>query len=77
MECVYLSLQMETEQVMTETAQSLQFEPTLPNGVDEKEKENAKEKSSTVVQDDLSAIEDEEVLDKMVCFHYKKNMMYS
>lgn len=59
-------IMMETEQVMTETAQSLQFEPTLPNGVDEKEKENAKEKSSTVVQDDLSAIEDEEVLDKML-----------
>ncbi|XP_078277607.1 smoothelin isoform X2 [Rhinoraja longicauda] len=59
-------IMMETEQAMTEVAQSLQFEPTLPNGVDTKEKENAKEKNSKVVQDDLSAIEDEEILDKML-----------
>ncbi|XP_051888076.1 smoothelin isoform X2 [Pristis pectinata] len=59
-------IMMETEPVMTEAAQSLQFEATLPNGVEEKEKENAKEKSSKVIQEDLSAIEDEEVLDKML-----------
>ncbi|XP_059843968.1 smoothelin isoform X3 [Hypanus sabinus] len=54
---------METEPVK---AQTLQFEATVPNGVEEKEKENADEKSSTTIQEDLSAIEDEEVLDKML-----------
>ncbi|XP_072103981.1 uncharacterized protein smtnb isoform X2 [Mobula birostris] len=56
-------IMMETEPVK---AQSLQFEATLPNGVEEKEKENADEKSSIAIQEDLSAIEDEEVLDKML-----------
>ncbi|XP_069788909.1 smoothelin isoform X2 [Narcine bancroftii] len=67
----------ETKPAMTEAAQSLQFEGTVPNGVEEKEKENAKEKKSKAIQEDLSAIEDEEVLDKMldVTMDFEKRKM--
>ncbi|XP_067862058.1 smoothelin isoform X2 [Heptranchias perlo] len=61
------SMMMDTESVMAKAAQSLQqFEAILPNGVEEKEKENAKEKKNKPSLEDLSAIEDEEVLDKML-----------
>ncbi|XP_078410442.1 smoothelin isoform X2 [Cetorhinus maximus] len=61
------STMMDTEPVMTEAAQSLQqFEAILPNSVEEKEKENVKEKKNKSNLEDLSAIEDEEVLDKML-----------
>ncbi|XP_067910924.1 smoothelin isoform X2 [Heterodontus francisci] len=61
------SMMMDTEPVMAEATQSLQqFEAILPNGVEEKEKENVKEKKNKPSLEDLSAIEDEEVLDKML-----------
>uniref|UniRef100_UPI00398F2537 smoothelin isoform X2 n=1 Tax=Pristiophorus japonicus TaxID=55135 RepID=UPI00398F2537 len=61
------SMMMDTEPMMAEAAQPLpQFEAILPNGVEEKEKENAKEKKNKPSLEDLSAIEDEEVLDKML-----------
>ncbi|XP_072444085.1 smoothelin isoform X2 [Chiloscyllium punctatum] len=62
------SMMMDTEQVMTEAAQSLQhIEAILPNGTEEKEKENnTKENKNKPGLEDLSAIEDEEVLDKML-----------
>ncbi|XP_048411852.1 smoothelin isoform X2 [Stegostoma tigrinum] len=62
-----MSLQMDTEPVMTEAAHSLQHsEAILPNGMEEKEKENIKENKKKPSLEDLSAIEDEEVLDKML-----------
>ncbi|XP_078083478.1 smoothelin isoform X2 [Mustelus asterias] len=61
------SMMMDTEPVITEAAQSVQqFEVILPNGMEEKEKENAKEGKNKPSLEDLSAIEDEEVLDKML-----------
>ncbi|XP_020365659.1 cytospin-A isoform X2 [Rhincodon typus] len=62
-----MSLQMDTEPVMTEASHSLQhIEAILPNGMEEKEKENIKENKKKPSLEDLSAIEDEEVLDKML-----------
>ncbi|XP_072342271.1 smoothelin isoform X2 [Scyliorhinus torazame] len=60
------SMMMDTEPVMTAAAQPLQkFEVILPNGM-EKEKENLKEEKNKPSLEDLSAIEDEEILDKML-----------
>ncbi|XP_038630859.1 smoothelin isoform X2 [Scyliorhinus canicula] len=60
------SMMMDTEPVMNAAAQPLQkFEVILPNGM-EKEKKNLKEEKNKPSLEDLSAIEDEEVLDKML-----------
>ncbi|XP_060699524.1 smoothelin isoform X3 [Hemiscyllium ocellatum] len=61
------SMMMDTEQVMTEAAQSRQhIEAILPNGTEKEKENNTKENKIKPGLEDLSTIEDEEVLDKML-----------
>uniref|UniRef100_V9KAE7 Smoothelin n=1 Tax=Callorhinchus milii TaxID=7868 RepID=V9KAE7_CALMI len=57
---------MDTEPIMAEAAQFQQTDSVLANGVAEKAKEIVKEKNVKPSLEDLSTIEDEEVLDKML-----------